>query len=100
MNTLYIFDKHFFYIFQTPGEAGTVRVRRGQMVDKGQVTEDIEVTMSASHNRMSAPGSPGSSEHHEAPGNESTSIGHCVLLHVTCTLGSLTFLSSLLKYIL
>ena len=93
---------HTFFVFQTPGEAGTVRVRRGQMVDKGQVTEDIEVTMSASHHQMSAPGSPASSDLHEAPGNEGTSIGHCVSLHVTCTLGSLilTFLSSLLKYIL
>ena len=78
------------YFLQTPGEVGTVqsggqvKVRRGQMVDKGQVTEDIEAEMSASHRPMSAPGSP--SEHCQAPGNDGTSIGHrVVLLHVTLT---------------
>lgn len=81
------------YFLQTPGEVGTVqsggqvKVRRGQMVDKGQVTEDIEAEMSASHRPMSAPGSPShSSEHCQAPGNDGTSIGHrVVLLHVTLT---------------
>ena len=60
---------------------GQVKVRRGQMVDKGQVTEDIEAEMSASHRPMSH-----SSEHCQAPGNDGTSIGHrVVVLHVTVT---------------
>ena len=60
--------------FQSPGEAGRgpgQSVRR-QMVDKGQVTDDIEVTISSAEVT--------SSEHCEAP-TQGTSTGHRVTPH-------------------
>ena len=56
-----------------------VAARRGQMVDKGQVTEDIEVAISAaSGSSQVSQVSPSHSS--EAPSN-GTSIGHCVAQH-------------------
>ena len=62
-----------YLTLQSPGE-GEVggRVARRKMVDKGQVTDDIEVTISSAEVT--------SSEHCEAP-TQGTSTGHRVTPH-------------------